>query len=199
VEFRQFQNKLRKCRICKDVVGPPLVSGDKEAKIVHISQAPSRLAITSQKPYSDKSGEKLRRQWYQISDRVFYNPKNFYITAIAHCFPGKDKKGADKKAPLVCAKTWLLKEISYFRACEKTSSAYLEPKLFLVVGKQAAEFLFPGKSYQKLIFQDQTLNGIKCFVLPHPSPANIKWFKDNPDFERKRLFEIRKEVHRVLT
>lgn len=169
------------------MIGPPLVWGEKEAKIVHISQAPSRLAITSQKPYSDKSGEKLRRQWYQISNRVFYNPKNFYITAIAHCFPGKDKKGADKKAPLVCAKTWLLKEISY-----------LEPKLFLVVGKQAAEFLFPGKSYQKLIFQDQTLNGIKCFVLPHPSPANIAWFRNNPEFEKKRLSQIREVIHKVL-
>lgn len=187
MEFRQFQTKLRKCRICKKVIGPPLVWGEKEAKIVQISQAPSRLAITSQKPYSDKSGERLRRQWYQISNKVFYNPKNFYITAIAHCFPGKDKKGGDKKAPLVCAQTWLLEEISY-----------LKPKLFLIVGKQATEFLFPKKNFQELIFNNQKLNRVPCLVLPHPSPANTKWFKDNPDFERKRLFEIRKEVHRVL-
>lgn len=188
MEFRQFQTKLRKCRICKEVVGPPLVWGNKEAKIVHISQAPSRLAIASQKPYFDKSGERLRHKWYQISDKVFYNPKNFYITALGHCFPGKDKKGADKKPPKICAEKWLLEEISY-----------LKPRLFIVIGKQAAEFLFPGKSYQKLIFQDQNLNGTKCLVLPHPSPANIAWFRNNPEFERKRLPQIRKIIHGALS
>lgn len=186
--FKQFQDKLRKCQICKNVVGPPLVWGDRKAKIVQISQAPSLGAVKTRRVWNDTSGRKLRHEWYQITDKQFYNPKNFYITAIAHCFPGKDKKGADKKAPLICAQKWLLKEISYLR-----------PKLFIIIGKQAARFLFPGKGYQKLVFQDQKLNGARCLVLPHPSPVNIKWFKDNPGFEKKRLPVIRRVIHKALS
>lgn len=97
MNFRQFQARLRACRICKNVVGPPLVWGDKKARIVQISQAPSQTAIKNQKGWTDASGEKLKQEWYQVPDKVFYNPKNFYITALGHCFPGKNKKGADKK------------------------------------------------------------------------------------------------------
>lgn len=186
MNFSQFQAKLKKCRICKGVIGPPLVWGDQKAKIVQISQAPSLSAIKNQRVWSDVSGERLRR-WYKISDEQFYNSKNFYITAIAHCFPGKAKKGGDKKPPRICAEKWLLKEISF-----------LAPKLFIVIGKQAVEFLFPGKSYQELIFNDQKINGTACLVLPHPSPANIAWFKENPEFEKKRLPRIRHIIHKVL-
>lgn len=187
MNFIRFQNKLKKCKLCEGVTGPPFVWGAQEAKIVQISQAPSQIAIKNQKPWSDTSGSRLKYQWYQIPDKVFYNPKNFYITALAHCFPGKNKKGGDKKAPLICARTWLDKEISYLR-----------PKLLIVIGKQAAQFLFPGKNYRQLILQNQTLNSIKCLVLPHASPANIKWLKDNPEFEEKRLPQIRKVIHQTL-
>ena len=186
-DFIKFQEKLRKCRICKDVVGPPLVWGDKKVKIVQISQAPSQAAIKTQKVWNDTAGKRLKYQWYQITDEVFNNPKNFYITAIAHCFPGKDKKGADKKPPLICAQTWLHQELSF-----------LNPKIFVAIGKQAAKFLFSGENYRQLIFQDQIFNDAKCLVLPHPSSANIKWFKDNPNFEEKRLPEIRRKIHQAL-
>lgn len=169
------------------MVGSPLVWGDKKAKIVQISQAPSQTAIKNQKVWTDVSGKKLKHEWYQVSDEVFYNPRNFYITVLSHCFPGKDKKGSDKKPPKICAQKWFWKEISY-----------LKPRLFIVIGKQAAEFLFPGKGYQELIFQDQKLHGVKCLVLSHPSPANVAWFKNNPEFEKRRLLQIRKAIHRAL-
>ncbi len=187
MDLIQFQKKLKNCRICKNVIGPPLVWGDKKAKIVQISQAPSQTAIKKQKVWSDAAGRRLKYEWYQVSDKVFYNPKNFYITALGHCFPGKDKKGGDKKPPKICADKWLHKEISY-----------LKPKLFIVIGKMAATYLFPGKEYKELIFNDQKLNEIRCFVLPHPSPANIKWFKDNPEFGKRRLSKIRQTIHQIL-
>lgn len=187
MNFRQFQDKLRKCRICKNVVGPPLVWGDEKARIVQISQAPSQTAIRNQKVWTDASGRRLKYDWYQVSNEVFYNPRNFYITALSHCFPGKDKKGGDKKPPKVCAQRWLWKEISY-----------LKPRLFIVIGKQAAEFLFPKRDFRQLVFKDQKLNGVKCLILPHPSPVNIKWFRDNPEFEKKRLPEAREIIHKVL-
>jgi uracil-DNA glycosylase len=35
-------------------------------------------------------------------------------------------------------------------------------------------------------------------LMPHPSPLNIKWFKDNPDFIKKRIIEIRKIINNTL-
>jgi len=103
-------------------------------------------------------------------------------------FPGKDKKGGDLKPSLEFAKEWLPKELTY-----------LKPSLFLVIGRLAAEFFFPRQVFLNLVFSDQQINGKLALVLPHPSPLNVKWFKDNPMFEKERMPIIRKYVHLSLT
>lgn len=188
-EFLELKREIEDCRVCKkyfDFEPRPLVWGNFEAKIVQISQAPSLTAHTKGKVWVDKGGEKLKYKWYQISDEQFYNPKNFYITALAHCFPGKTKSG-DKNPPIICAKKWLVQEIEV-----------LTPKLFIVIGGLAAKFLFPGQNFTDLVLNDQLLKGKPCFVLPHPSPQNIKWFKDNPEFEKERLPKIRAKIRTIL-
>ena len=37
-----------------------------------------------------------------------------------------------------------------------------------------------------------------AIVLPHPSPLNIKWFKDHPEFMKERIFQIRKIINEIL-
>lgn len=187
--FLELKNEILKCRYCKRRFGfepNPIFWGNEFAKIVHISQAPSKNVHKTNKPFNDFSGKRLR-DWYQVSEEIFYNPDLFYITAIAHCFPGKDKNGSDIKPPVECAQKWLLKGLSL-----------VGNKIYLIVGKEAANFLFPNKNYAKLIFEDQLLNGKAAFVLPHPSPVNSKWFRDNPNFLTKRLPQIRKVIHKVL-
>jgi uracil-DNA glycosylase family 4 len=188
-QFLTLKKKIEDCRICEDLFGfepKPLVWGNFDAKIVQISQAPSLIAYRTQRPFTDKSGEKLRRDWYQIPDGVFYNPENFYITAVSHCYPGKSKSG-DKSPPIECAKRWLVRELEL-----------VNPRLFIVLGSHAASFLFPKGRFGKLVFCNQTLKSIPCYVIPHPSPQNIKWFKDNPGFEAKRLLELRRVIHQAL-
>jgi uracil-DNA glycosylase family 4 len=187
-QFLALKKEIKSCRICGGLFGfkpKPLVWGNFEAKIVQISQAPSLTAHKIQRPFSDKSGEKLKRDWYQIPDDVFYNPDNFYITAISHCYPGKAKNG-DRSPPIGCAQRWLAKELEL-----------VNPKLFIVLGSQAASFLFPKNDFTRLVFQNQTLKNVPCYVIPHPSPRNIKWFKDNPGFEAKRLLELRRVIHQA--
>ena len=41
-------------------------------------------------------------------------------------------------------------------------------------------------------------NAGSCFVLPHPSPLNIKWFKNNPQFEREKLTQIRAAIKKIV-
>lgn len=187
--FQELKIQIENCRFCQESFGfepKPLFWGNSDAKIVHISQGPSFNVHKTQRPFNDKSGVRLRKEWYQISDKEFYNPSNFYITAIAHCYPGKNKSG-DRKPPQICAKKWLIKELDFLR-----------PKLFLVLGRYAADFFFPGRKFKDLVFEDLKIKSIPCFVLPHPSSQNIKWFKENPEFEKNRILIIRERIWQVL-
>ncbi len=109
-----LHKKILQCRLCQDAFGfepRPIVLGNHNAKIMQISQAPSKSVHETGKPFHDASGKKLRREWYQISDEDFYNPNNFYITSMAHCYPGKAPGGGDRRPPKICSKQWLLKEM----------------------------------------------------------------------------------------
>ena len=82
MNFNELSCNLKKCKICENKFGfkpHPIVWGDKEAKIVQISQAPSATVYKTQRPFSDQSGKKLKYEWYQIDDNSFYNINNFIL------------------------------------------------------------------------------------------------------------------------
>ncbi len=181
---------LDKCTECKEIFGfdpHPIFLGNAKSKIVQISQAPSATVHKTLKPFTDKSGHKLKYQWYQITDEEFYDPNNFYIAALAHCYPGKDSRGNDKQPPKICYEKWIKKELKL-----------INNKLIILIGSKAANKFFPNEDYNTLIFKDNYINNILTLVLPHPSPLNIKWFKDNPKFLEERLPEIRNIIHNTL-
>lgn len=188
--FNELKQEILNCRRCREKFGfepHPVVMGNANSRIIHISQAPSQNVYNTLKPWNDASGNRLRNEWYHISDEVFYNPDNFYFTSIAHCYPGKSSNGGDRLPPKICAKTWLVREIEA-----------VNNKMFILVGSKAADFFFPNKDFTSLVFKDHVINGKSAYVLPHPSPLNIKWFKDNPDFLNVRVKEIETKVHEVL-
>lgn len=74
----------------------------------------------------------------------------------------------------------------------------IDNEIFILLGGKAAGFFFPKQDFTSLIFKDNVINGKTAYVLPHPSPLNAKWFKDNPDFLKYRILEIEEKVHKVL-
>lgn len=185
-----LQNKIRECRKCEDLFGfepHPIVLGHSQSKIMQISQAPSKTVHKTGKPFNDASGKRLRGEWYHIDDETFYNPDNFYIVSVAHCYPGKNAKGGDRRPPTSCGKQWLTQILPL-----------VNNKIYILIGKNAVDFMLPKQNFSELVFQDNTLNGKPAYVLPHPSPLNIKWFKDNPAFLEYRIQEIANKVHEVL-
>lgn len=189
-EFTTLINDIRNCRDCRDRFGfepNPVFSGNECAKILQVSQAPSQNVHNTSKCFNDASGRKLRGEWYQISDDVFYDDDNFYISGVSHCFPGKNKNSGDNKPPKYCADKWLRKEVELVKC-----------KLIVLLGRESAKYFFPKEEFSNLIFSNQEINGITTLVLPHPSPLNQKWFKDHPEFEVTRLLEIRELVHKTL-
>lgn len=188
--FDNLISQLKKCELCKEKFGfqpHPIILGNVNSKIVQISQAPSATVHETLKPFTDLSGKKLKYEWYMIDDDVFYNPDNFYIAALSHCYPGKDKNGNDRMPPKICYETWIKKELEY-----------INNELYIIVGAKSAKVFFPCDDFNDLIFKDNYINGKLSIVLPHPSPLNIKWFKDHPKFMQTRIFEIRKIINKIL-
>lgn len=185
-----LHHQILQCRLCQDDFGfepQPVVQGHYDAKIMQISQAPSKRVHETGKPFNDASGRKLRGEWYDISDQDFYNPDNFYIVSMAHCYPGKVPGGGDRRPPKICSQQWLIREMEL-----------VNNELYIIIGGYAAAFFFPGEKLTALAFQDKTINGKPAYILPHPSPLNVKWFKDYPQFTEERIFKIREKVHGVL-
>ena len=191
--YKEFDNlilQLKKCELCKEKFGfdpHPIILGNTNSKIVQISQAPSATVHETLKPFTDLSGKKLKYEWYMINDDTFYNPDNFYIAALAHCYPGKDKNGNDKQPPKCCWTKWIEKELQI-----------LDNEIYIVIGAKAAKIFFPNESYEELIFKDNVWNDKTTIVLPHPSPLNKKWIKDHPQFLEKRIYEIRDLIKEII-
>lgn len=189
-KFNSLQKQIQTCRYCQSDFGfkpHPIVFGNPQAKIMQISQAPSRTVHNTGKPFDDASGKRLRSEWYKISDKNFYNPNNFYIVSISHCYPGKNPQGGDKHPPKHCADKWLIQELEL-----------VQNQIYILIGGIAAQYFFPNKKLTDLVFQNLKINGKPAFILPHPSPLNMNWFRDHPEFMEKRILEIEKVIHSVL-
>jgi uracil-DNA glycosylase len=72
-------------------------------------------------------------------------------------------------------------------------------EIFILVGKAAADFFFPKSDFSELVYSDMTIGGKPAFVIPHPSPLNVRWFKEHPDFEKERICTVRDAVQRVIS
>ena len=189
-QLEELKSELRQCRECQDLFGfepRPVCMGNRCAKIVQVSQAPSIHVHNTGRSFNDISGRKLREKWYCISDETFYDPDLFYITSVGHCYPGKSKHQGDNPPPKICAQKWLRREVEL-----------VNNKIFILVGKAAADFFFPKRDFAELVFSDQEIKGKAAYVIPHPSPLNVKWFKDYPEFEKERVLTIREAVHRLI-
>jgi len=190
MEIEELKKGILNCRDCRELFGyepHPVFQGQKDSRIMQISQAPSLLVHETGRPFNDLSGRRLRGEWYQISDEVFYNPADFYITSAAHCYPGKNPSGGDRLPPRHCTEKWLHHELES-----------VDNHIYIIIGKRAADYFFPKSKFSESIFQDHRINGKPAYVLPHPSPLNVKWFKDHPCFEAERMPEIRGVVHKIL-
>lgn len=188
--FEDLKKDIEKCRFCQEKFGfvpRPIFYGKQNSKIVQISQAPSSKVQESGRPFTDMSGKTLRNEWYNISEEVFYNQDNFFIGALAHCYPGKDKNGNDRLPPKCCFDKWVKKELEL-----------LNNKIFIVIGAKAAKVFFPNDNFEDLVFKNNIWNDKLTIVLPHPSPLNRRWIKSHPEFMNKRILEVREIINDII-
>jgi len=181
---------VRKCALCDGLpLGPkPILQAHPSAKILIAGQAPGRRAHQRGLPFDDPSGDRLRR-WLGVDRTAFYDATKFAIIPMGFCFPGTGK-GGDLPPRPECAPAWR----------EALLASLPDIQLTLVIGLYAHKWHL-GDRRSKTV--TETVADWRQFwpdimPLPHPSPRNIRWFRQNPWFENDVLPELEQRVALIL-
>jgi uracil-DNA glycosylase len=189
-ELTALLEEVRHCRICEPELplgARPVLQCAKSARILIAAQAPGSKVHATGIPFDDASGKRLR-SWMGIDHALFYDPASIAILPMGFCYPGTGKSG-DLPPRAECAPTWrkrLLQQLPQI-------------KLTLVLGQYAQSWHFDNKAASLTA----RVMGWRDYwpamlPLPHPSPRNNRWLKQNPWFETEILPELQKRVDQLL-
>lgn len=181
---------VRACTLCSNLpLGPnPIFQIHPDAKILIAGQAPGKKTHHKNIPFDDPSGNRLR-DWMGIDRDIFYNKSKIAILPMAFCYPGTEKSG-DLPPPTQCADQWrsqLLKLLPNI-------------KLTLVIGQYALDWHLGNQQARTLTetvkqWQDHWPHRLP---MPHPSPRNNRWLKNNPWFAEEVLPVLKSRVASLL-
>ncbi|MEM7048451.1 MAG: uracil-DNA glycosylase family protein [Acidobacteriota bacterium] len=182
---------VSRCEICQShlPLGPrPLLRIESAARLVIIGQAPGRLAHQSGIPWNDPSGDRLR-DWLGISREEFYRHPALAIMPMGFCFPGTGR-GGDLAPRPECASTWHAALLAEMPRLETT----------LLIGRYAQNTYLDGtKRSVTAAVKTWAETFPRLLPLPHPSPRNNRWLKQNPWFEIEVLPALRRKVAEMLS
>lgn len=190
--MRTLLNKIRECEVCKDHLpfGPmPVVQLSPYSKIIIIGQAPGRLVHETGIPWNDASGRKLR-EWLNVDEATFYDPRIFSILPIGFCYPGKGISGDNPPRP-ECGALWHSQILKSFKS----------KPLILLIGQYAMRYYLKRDCKRNLTETVKSYDEYlpEYFPLPHPSPRNQNWVKVNPWFMDEVIPELRKDISIALS
>jgi uracil-DNA glycosylase len=184
-------SEIRACQVCAANLphGPrPVVQAGEQARLLIVGQAPGRRVHETGIPWNDPSGNRLR-DWLNVSSDVFYDEQRVAIVPTAFCYPGKGKSG-DLPPRAECAPLWHAPLLGALPNVELT----------LLIGRYAQEFFLKENCKTTLTetvaaYEEYLPN---YFPLPHPSPRNQSWWKNNRWFENAVLPALRERVNSIL-
>ena len=182
---------IRACRLCETELplGPrPIFQFHPKARILIAGQAPGRRAHESGIPFSDPSGDRLK-EWLGIDKQTFYDSRKIAILPMGFCYPGSSKGGDLPPLPR-CAATWRERLLSKLKNVELT----------LVIGRYAVDWHIPDSAGQRMtdVVGQWERHWPSMLVMPHPSPRNQRWLRDNPWFAERLLPRLKKRVAELI-
>jgi uracil-DNA glycosylase len=188
--IRSLKEDIRACTECRAHLpfGPrPIVQFSENSKILIAGQAPGRKVHETGIPFNDPSGDRLRN-WLGVSRDTFYNESQFAILPMGFCYPGSGNSGDLAPRP-ECAEKW--------------RSALLDTleniQLTLVIGQYAMAYHLPKEHGNLTATVSKWQSFLPSIIpLPHPSPRNNRWLKQNPWFELEMLPNVRKHLALAL-
>lgn len=188
--FDDLVRRVRACTICAEVLPyepRPVIQISENARILVVGQAPGRRVHETGLPFNDPSGDRLR-QWMGITRDTFYDEQKLAILPMGFCFPGTGKSGDLPPRP-ECAPAWRKALLDRLPCIGLT----------LVIGQYAHAWHLPGAS--KAVTEN--VRRWREFwpdsvPLPHPSPRNNGWLKNNPWFDAEVVPKLQGLVKLVL-
>lgn len=189
--MKALLQEISSCTVCVPhlELGPrPVLTVDKESKIIVIGQAPGTVVHRSGIPWDDKSGDNLRK-WMNVDKETFYNPKKIALIPMGFCYPGKGKSG-DLPPRKECAPLW-----------HKLLLSQMENvKMIMLVGKYAQDYYLQNQVEKNLT---ETVRNYKKYlpdymVLPHPSPRNNIWQAKNDWFKWEVIPDLQLKIKEIL-
>jgi uracil-DNA glycosylase len=166
----------------------PIFSVHRDARILIVSQAPSRRVHETGIPWYDASGECLRA-WLGVTSHEFYDPKCFAILPVGLCHPGRGASGDLPPRP-ESAPRWF----------ERLRGVPRSVRTTLWIGSHALRVGRPTRDRAQLAAAVARWreHEPRCFVLPHPSPRNRHGCSQRPWFERELLPVLRARIRALL-
>jgi uracil-DNA glycosylase len=180
---------VRTCKLCEGLpLGPnPILQASASSRVLIAGQAPGRITHAKGILFDDPSGNRLR-DWLGVTREQFYDPELFAIIPMGFCFPGTGKGGDLPPRPL-CAQTWRTKLLNQLPHITLT----------LVIGQYAQTWHLPEMEKQTLTERVRNAEPEAATIpLPHPSPRNGIWLKQNPWFEKDILPNLKSRVKAAL-
>ena len=189
-KFETLVADVMSCTICKNRLSDgvrPVFQVHPNARILIAGQAPGRKVHESGIPFDDASGNRLR-EWLDISQETFYNPKKIAILPMGFCYPGTGKNGDLPPRP-ECEPAWRGQLLEQLPNLEIT----------LVLGKYAQKYHFENtnSSLTELV-KSWEKYWPNVVPLPHPSPRNNIWLSKNRWFEKELLPKLQNRLASVL-
>lgn len=191
----QLQDEILGCRLCTDRFAATLTAHAPRpvawfhpaARILIAGQAPGARVHASGRPFTDRSGDRLR-DWCELDADRFYDRARIAIVPMAFCFPGYDAKGADLPPPPICAATWRARVLA----------GLPDIRLTLLVGGAAIRWRLGPTSVSEAVADWRRWVARGIFPLPHPSWRNTGWLKRHMWFEAELLPVLRTRVRAVM-
>ncbi len=167
------QTQLAACRKCLEagypIHPPPIFSGNSQARVMIIGQAPGYTEMENQRPFNFTSGTRLFKWlaaagWEEADFRARH-----YMASVTRCYPGKHANGRGDRVPskeeqALCA-GWREQEL-----------ALLDLKVIIPVGKLAIGLYFDTRlPLTEIIGQAVQQGEVTIVPLPHPSGAS-NWY-----------------------
>lgn len=183
--------EIRQCRECEAHLphGPrPILAASAEARILIIGQAPGARVHQSGVAWDDPSGERLR-EWMGISPKDFYDASKVALVPMSFCYPGTGTSG-DLPPRKECATLWH----------ERLLGQLAGVRLTLLVGRYAQAYRLADDNKGTLTETVRAWRDFApaCVPLPHPSPRNNRWLKNNPWFPADVVPYLKRRVKRLL-
>jgi uracil-DNA glycosylase len=165
-----------------------VLQASRTARILIVGQAPGRRVHASGRPFDDPSGDRLR-DWLGVDREAFYDPARFSIVPMGFCYPGTGKAGDLPPRP-ECAATWRAPLMEALPRIETT----------IALGRYALDWHWPEAPGRTLA--DACRAWRECWPglvpMPHPSPRNNRWLRQNSWFERDVVPALQQRVRRLL-